>query len=199
MTQARPIENGVNPLFVQRWSPRAYDESIIAETELKTLFEAARWAPSAYNAQPWRFMYARRGTPQWPTFVDLLIPHNRRWAERASAIVIAVSAQKFFLRGDSKAIETGTQSYDTGAAVAYLALQASFSGLVAHIITGFDKDAARRVLDIPQDFNIESAIVIGRQGNADVLPPELQAREFPNDRQPLGNMVAEGRFDFGKV
>jgi nitroreductase len=196
MSQKRPVENGVSPIFVERWSPRSYDESSISEAELNTLFEAARWTPSAYNAQPWRFIYARRGTPQWQTFLDLLIPYNRAWAERASALVIAVSAQEFVPPGAKEAISTGAQSYDTGAAVAYLVLQASLSRLATHIVTGFDKDAARQVLGIPQNFKVESAIVIGRQGKPEALSPELQARETPNERQPLQNFVAEGRFGF---
>lgn len=196
MLQKRPVENGVSPIFVERWSPRSYDESNISEAELNTLFEAARWTPSAYNAQPWRFIYARRGTPQWQTFLDLLIPYNRDWAQRASALVIAVSAQEFVPPGATKAIRTGAETYDTGAAVGYLVLQASISGLATHIVTGFDKEAARKALDVPENFNVESAIVIGRQGKPDVLPPELQARETPNGRQPLQNLVAEGRFGF---
>jgi nitroreductase len=192
----RTAENSVNPIFVERWSPRAYDGSDVTEAELKTLFEAARWAPSAYNAQPWRFIYARRGTPAWQTFLDTLIPYNRGWAQHASALVFAVSAQKFVPPGKAEAISTGFQSYDTGAAVAYLALQASLSGLSAHIIAGYDKEAVQKALAIPADFRIESAIVIGRKGEASALPSELQSREAPTPRQPLDGLIAEGRFDF---
>jgi nitroreductase len=196
MSQTRPVENGVDPLFVNRWSPRSYDESSISEAELKTLFEAARWAPSAYNAQPWRFIYAYRGTAQWQPFLDVLLPFNRSWAERASALIIALSAREFVPPGATKAIDTGSQSYDVGAAVAYLSLQASISGLAAHIITGFDKDAARKLLEVPESYNVESVIAIGRQGKLEQLSPELQARETPNGRQPLQELIAEGRFNF---
>jgi nitroreductase len=196
MTTTRTVENGVNPIFVERWSPRAYDGSPLSADELKPLFEAARWAPSAYNAQPWRFLYARRGTSAWQSFLELLIPYNRGWAQNASALVFAVSAQKFVPPGKDEAIDTGFQSYDTGAAVAYLVLQASLSGFAAHVIAGFDKQAAKQALGIPEGFHIESAIVIGRRGGADKLPPELQAREAPTPRQPLESLVAEGRFGF---
>jgi nitroreductase len=198
MSQARPVENGVSPIFIERWSPRAYDESSLTDAEINPLFEAARWAPSAYNAQPWRFIYARRGAPEWQTFLDLLIPYNRAWAERASALVIAVSAQKFVPPGKTEAISTGYQSYDTGAAVAYLVLQASLVGLAAHIIGGFDKEEAKRVLGIPKNFYVESAIVIGRQGRPDVLPPDLRAREAPTSRHALQKLVAEGSFNFSE-
>ncbi|MDR0700999.1 MAG: nitroreductase family protein [Azoarcus sp.] len=196
MTSTRTVENGVNPIFVERWSPRAYDESVLSANELKPLFEAARWAPSAYNAQPWRFIYARRGAPAWQTFLDLLIPYNRGWAQNASALAFAISARKFIPPGKNEAIDTGFQSYDTGAAVAYLVLQASLAGLAAHVIAGFDKQAAKQALAIPDGFHIESAIVIGRRGGAGKLPAELQARETPNGRNAIENFIAEGRFDF---
>jgi nitroreductase len=198
MSQTRTIENGVNPIFIERWSPRAYDESSLSDAEIKPLFEAARWAPSAYNAQPWRFIYALRDTPQWQTFLNLLIPYNRGWAEHASALVFAISAQKFVPPGKTEAINTGYQSYDTGAAVAYLALQASLVGLGAHIVAGFDKEETKRVLGIPKSFHVESAIVIGRKGRPEVLSPDLRARENPTARQPLQSLVAEGSFNFSE-
>ncbi|MDR2452856.1 MAG: nitroreductase family protein [Candidatus Accumulibacter sp.] len=196
MTQTRAAAHGVSPIFVERWSPRAYDESILTENDLKRLFEAAHWAPSAYNAQPWRFIYARRDTADWQRFVDLLVPGNRVWAQRASALVFAVSAQKFIPPGSAEAIDTGYSSYDTGAAVAYLILQASLAGLAAHVVGGFDRQAAQRVLAIPDGFRLESAIVIGRHSADAALSPELRAREAPNERRPIESLIAEGRFDF---
>jgi nitroreductase len=196
MSQTRNVENGVNPIFVERWSPRAYDGSEISNDELKPLFEAAHWAPSAYNAQPWRFVYARRGTPQWQSFLATLIPYNRDWVQHASVIVFAVSARRFVPPGKSEAISTGYESYDTGAAVAFFALQASLSGLSARIIAGYDKTAVRQALDIPEGFEVESAVIVGRRGKADSLPPDLQARETPTPRQPAATLVAEGRFAF---
>ncbi|GHU02391.1 nitroreductase [Betaproteobacteria bacterium] len=193
---ARQVENGVNPIFTERWSPRAFDESTLSEAELNRLFEAARWAPSAYNAQPWRFIHARRGTPQWETFLDFLIPYNRGWAQRASALVIAISQEQFVPPGKTDPISTGTHSYDTGAAVAYLALQAHLAGLGAHIVTGFDKEKARTTLGVPAGYQIESAIVIGKKADPDVLSDDLKAREVPNERKPLASIVAEGKFSF---
>jgi nitroreductase len=190
----RQAENGVNPIFVDRWSPRAFDGSTLPEAELNRLFEAARWAPSAYNAQPWRFVYARRGTPQWDQFLDFLIPYNRGWAQRASALVIAISKEEFVPPGKTEPVRTGSHSYDTGAAVAYLALQAHLAGLGAHIITGFDKEKTGATLGVPAGYQVESAIVIGRKASPDVLGDDLKARETPNDRHPLASFVAEGKF-----
>jgi len=196
MTQSRTAEHGVNSIFVERWSPRAYDESSLTEAELQTLFEAARWAPSAYNAQPWRFIYARRGTADWQKFLDALIPYNRGWAQHASALIFAVSVQKFVPPGKTEAISTGFQSYDTGAAVAFLVLQASLSGLSSHIIAGYDEGAVKKALALPDGYAIESAIVVGRRGKADALPPDLRAREAPTPRRPIAELASEGHFAF---
>ncbi|MDR3353297.1 MAG: nitroreductase family protein [Zoogloeaceae bacterium] len=192
----RPLERGIDPIFINRWSPRAFDESGISESELLQFLEAARWAPSAYNAQPWRFVYARRGTAHWQPFLDLLVPYNRDWAQRASAIVFVLAAQKFTPEGAAEAIETGYAAYDTGAAVAYLTLQASISGWHSHIIAGFDRDAAKTLLKIPEGYAFESAVVIGRQGDPSTLPPALQERETPTPRASLEQLVAEGVFTF---
>ncbi|MDR2366070.1 MAG: nitroreductase family protein [Zoogloeaceae bacterium] len=192
----RALERGIAPIFINRWSPRAFDESGISENELQQFLEAARWAPSAYNAQPWRFIYARRDTPHWKPFLDLLIPYNREWAERASALVVAISKQKFVPPGGTSAIETGSAAYDTGAAVAYLALQASISGWFAHIITGFDKEGAKTLLKVPEGYAVEVAVVIGRRGNPDILSQTLREREVPTLRLPLEDLAAEGRFAF---
>jgi nitroreductase len=194
---ARQIERGVSPIFPERWSPRAFDATAtIADTDLLRLFEAARWAPSAYNSQPWRFLYAKRGGVSWDEYLDFLIPFNRAWAERASALVVALSARKFTLPGREEAIDTGSHSFDTGAAVAYLSLEASIAGWSAHIITGIDKEKAQKTLNVPADYQVEAVITIGKKGNPDSLPDALKARETPNEREPLATRVAEGRFAF---
>ncbi|MDR2128143.1 MAG: nitroreductase family protein [Burkholderiaceae bacterium] len=193
----RPIERGVSPIFPERWSPRAFDAAAtLSDADLLRLFEAARWAPSAYNSQPWRFLYARRGGAFWAEYLDCLIPFNRAWAEHASVLVAALSAQQFTPPGSDKVVVTGSHSFDTGAAVAYLALQASIAGWGAHIISGIDKEKARKSLNVPADHQVEAFIVIGKRGNPDSLPDALKAREKPSEREALGTRVAEGRFAF---
>ncbi|MDR2165291.1 MAG: nitroreductase family protein [Zoogloeaceae bacterium] len=192
----RHVERGVAPQFVQRWSPRAFEPVEIPLVELERIFEAARWAPSAYNSQPWRFLYARRDTPEWSVFLDLLIEFNRAWAQNASALVVVVSARDFTPPGKSEAIQTGSHSFDTGAATACLVLQAHLSDWPAHIITGFDKAKARAALAIPDGFDVEAAIVIGKQGKPESLPPGMRDREAPSDRNPQETWVAKGRFAF---
>jgi nitroreductase len=194
---ARQIERGVSPIFPERWSPRAFDATAtISEADLLRLFEAARWAPSAYNSQPWRFLYAKRGGVFWGEYLDFLMPFNRSWAEHASALVVALSARKFTPPGREEAIDTGSHSFDTGAAVAYLSLEASIADWSAHIITGIDKEKAQKTLNVPADYQVEAVIAIGRQGNPDSLPDALKARETPNEREPLAARVSEGHFAF---
>ena len=180
----------IAPLFLDRWSSRAMSGEALSETELMMLFEAARWAPSSGNFQPWRFLYARRDTDFWPAFLDLLNPGNRTWAERAGALVLVISRTHF--EGDGRPFVT--HSYDAGAAWQNLALQASLSNLVVHGIGGFDYERARCVLRVPTTYAVEAMIVIGKRGDAAGLSESLRKRETPNDRRPLAQSVCEGPF-----
>ena len=181
----------VDRLFVDRWSPRAMSGEALTSAELLTLFEAARWAPSSMNHQPWRMLYARRDSDFWAAFLDLLLPGNRVWAQRAGALVVMLSRTRL---DDGRPCLT--HSYDTGAAWENLALQASLKGLVAHGIQGFDYERTRRVLRVPEEFAIEAMAVLGKPGSPDDLPESLRAREQPNERRPLAQSICEGPFNF---
>lgn len=196
MTQPRLSEFDIDPIFLDRWSPRAFTGEPIDERSLFTLFEAARWAPSANNSQPWRFIYARNGTEQWPAFLSLLSENNQRWAANASALVVLISKTTQVRRGATEATPLRSHSLDSGAAWASLAFQAVRLGWRTHAIGGFDRDRARAVLDVPQGYNVEVAIAIGRQAESVILPPELRERERPTQRKPLSQFVAHGRFAF---
>ena len=196
MTQTRTPGHSVHPLFVERWSPRAFTGEPIADATLFSFFEAARWAPSAYNSQPWRFLYAKNDSEHWPKFVGLLSEFNRAWAQNASALVILLSKTHFVPPGKTEAIPATTHAFDAGAAWANLGLQASLDGWSTHAVGGYDKDKAREVLGIPADYALEAAIVIGKRGDKTLLPPNLQEREQPSPRRPLAELVAEGGFAF---
>jgi nitroreductase len=182
----------VNPLFVDRWSPRAMSGAAVSRDELMTLFEAARWAPSSMNFQPWRMLYALRDTPQWPSFLDLLKDSNRTWAQRAGALVVFISKTIF----DQDGRRCVTHSYDTGAAWQNFALQGSVSGLAIHGIEGFDYERARSLLKIPSEFAVEAMAVVGKPGDKSLLNESQQQREQPNDRRPLQETACEGAFRF---
>jgi nitroreductase len=186
----RNPEYDVDPVFLNRWSPRAMSGEGIGRKELLSLFEAARWAPSANNNQPWRFVYAMRDTPHWPPFFDLLAELNRVWAVRAAALAVVVSKKSF----DHNGKFSRTHSYDTGAAWENLALQGSLKGLVVHGMQGFDYDRAGELLKIPDGYQVEAMMAIGKPGKRESLPEQYREREFPSDRKKLSDIVMEGSF-----
>jgi len=190
----RVADHPIDPQFVNRWSPRAFTGADISEETVLTFLEAARWAPSSYNAQPWRFVYARRGTPQWSSLFGLLSEFNRDWAAQASVLIIVLSKTSFTPPGASAPVAAPTHSFDAGSAWAYMALQASLSGWHAHGMAGFDKDRARSELAVPDDFAVEAAVAIGKLGDRSLLPERLQAGEAPSLREPLSKLAFEGRF-----
>lgn len=179
----------IDPLFLRRWSPRAMSGEGLTDEELMSLFEAARWAPSSRNAQPWRFLYARRDTAHWAPFLGLLNERNRSWCERAGALVVVLSR-----RLDAEGSENWTAAFDTGAAWMSLALQGTLSGLVVHAMAGFDYDRAQGELGVSDDWDVICMIAIGRPGDSGLLPEMLQAREHPSPRRPVEESAYEGSF-----
>lgn len=191
---SRIAVSGVEPLFLDRWSPRAYDGSAVSSEDLNTIFDAARWAPSAFNFQPWRFLYAGRNDANWQRFLGLLLPFNQSWAERAGALVFILSDVLIQGPTATEPSPSYSHSFDAGAAWALLALQATRLGYHAHGMTGIDFDRARAELVVPDRFRIEAAAAIGRIGDKSLLPEILQAREAPSDRKPIGEIAFQGSF-----
>ena len=189
-TAAHPIDL----LFLNRWSPRAFTGEAIPVEELMTILEAARWAPSSYNSQPWRFIWARRDTPAWATLFGLLGEFNQSWCKNAAALIIFASSETMQPPGRDQPVPSHSHSFDTGAAWENLALQAMFSGWHAHGMVGFDIQRSYAELHVPPGFRVEAAIAIGRLGDKSILPEALQAREVPSDRLPLSATAFEGRF-----
>lgn len=136
----RTADHPIDPMFLERWSPRAFTGEPLAEADLLTMLEAARWAPSCYNSQPWRFAYARRDTPHWDRFLNLLVPFNRSWAKDASALVIMISNSLMRSLGSDKDVPSPTHSLDAGTASGYFALQAHKMGWHVHGMAGFDRE-----------------------------------------------------------
>jgi len=188
--ETRRAQYAVDNLFVDRWSPRAMSGEAIATHELMSLFEAARWAPSSGNAQPWRMLYALRDGPDWPTFLSLLSEQNRTWAGNAGALVLFASKKT----NDRTHQPSVTHSFDTGAAWAFFALQGYLNGYAVHGMQGFDYHRAQRELNIPDAFRVEAMAAVGRPGSTASLSLPLQQRETPNDRRPLAESVCEGKW-----
>jgi len=179
----------INPLFVNRWSPRALGRDM-EHGDLKAMFEAARWAPSSYNNQHWRFMYATYKDEKWDMFKHLLGEFNRSWAETGYALVVAVSKKAFDHNGEPAI----THSFDTGAAWENFALEAADRGLTTHGIQGFDYDKARRKLDVPEGFEVEMMIAVGSKEDESRLDEDVQVE--PNGRKDMEDIVTKGSFDF---
>ncbi len=192
-SNARTADHPIDRQFLNRWSPRAFTSDPIPEASLLTLLEAARWAPSSYNSQPWRFVYARRDTPHWEQFLGFLNDFNRSWAREAAAIVIVLSKSTFTPPGGAAEVPAPTHSFDTGAAWAYLALQASLSGWHAHGLAGIEREKIRQALAVPDVYSIEAGVAIGRAGDKASLPEALQAREVQSQRNSLTAIASEGR------
>lgn len=183
---AYPIED----LILHRWSARAFSGEPITEQQLKSLFEAARWAPSSYNGQPWRFVYAMRDTPAWNRLFDLMVAFNQQWSKNAAALVLIVSRNNFEFNGKP----ARTHSFDTGAAVQNFSLQATAMGLIAHGMEGFDYDRARKDLNIPEGYTVEALFAVGNPGDVHNLPETMQKVEQPSDRKKVEEFIAEGVF-----
>jgi nitroreductase len=191
---SRQATHPIEPIFLQRWSPRAFDASAMPQADLMRMLEAARWAPSAYNIQPWRFVFALREHAHWAPWVALLDPFNAAWARHASALVFLVSDRLMPRRDDAPRQSSPTHRFDAGAAWAQLSLQATALGYQAHAMAGIDADAVREVLAVQSNYQIEIGIAIGRAASPEILPAELRARELPSDRLPLSSIAFAGRF-----
>lgn len=192
MTERSEASPRVESLIVQRWSPRSFDQSEMPPADLDVIFEAAGWAPSAFNIQPWTFLYARRGDENWDRFLSLLVEFNQSWAKNASVLVFAVS-NRMQGRGDKKS-PNHSHSFDAGAAWAMMALQATAMGYHAHGMTGVEFGKAEKELGIPEDHSLEAAIAIGRKGAKERLPEGLREKEAPSGRKLVSEFAKTGSF-----
>jgi nitroreductase len=181
-----PKVAGVEDLILRRWSPRAFSDKEISAAELKTLFEAARWAASSSNEQPWRFLVGRRGDVVYQKIFNALVPFNQTWAGRAPVLVLSVAKKTFTDKGNPNAYNL----HDTGQATANLALQATANGLHTHSMAGFDREQVRASFAIPSDYDIGAVTAIGYFGDPAGLPEKLRKmEESPRQRKPLDQFV----------
>ncbi len=156
----------------------------ITDDDLMGLFEAARWAPSSYNNQPWRFIYAKRDTKHWEALFNLLVEGNKAWAKNAYALIVVIARKNFEFNGKP----ARTNQFDAGAAWANLALEATFRGIATHGMQGFDYEKARQDLEIPDNFDVLAMIVIGKKAPREHLPPQLQVSTYCKERYPSTNL-----------
>ena len=175
----------VNPMFLDRWSPRAFDPTPLPEEDVATLFEAARWAPSCFNEQPWLFVYGT-SEKEKETFLEILVEKNRLWAHNAPVLAI-LFAKKTFAHGGRPNRWAGL---DCGAAWVSLAFQARMMGLYAHGMAGFSQAKAYELLNVPEEeYEAMCAIAMGAYGDRDALSPEVKEMEQPNGRKALSEVA----------
>lgn len=185
----RTLEHPADPQFIRRTSPRAMSGEALTRDDLLPLFEAARWAPSCANSQPWRFVYALAGTPAFDAFFNTLAGGNQPWCKRAGALVLACANT---LMSNGK--PSPTPAFDAGAAWMSFALQGSLSGLVVHGMAGFDAARAREVAHVPEDHLVIAMIAVGKPGSIDDLPEAYRSREVPTPRDSVDTFIREGSF-----
>lgn len=183
----------IHDLLARRWSPRAFDERSVESNALNSLFEAARWAPSSSNEQPWRFVVATKENPAaYDRLLACLLEGNRKWACRAPVLMLSVARLSF----EDEDKPNRHALHDTGMALENLLLQATALGLVAHSMAGFDVDKARVDLQIPAGFEPVAMVAVGYPGDLTLLPEYLQQRELkPRERSPVTEFVYAGLWD----
>lgn len=189
VTNNRQADYEIDPIYLERWSPRGFSEKEVDEETLFSLFEAARWAPSAGNLQPWRFIIARTKEDR-EKFYQFIADANVEWCRKAPVLVAIVSKK---IRNE-KGAPNATHAFDTGAAWGFLALEAVRKGLITHGMGGIDREKAKEVLNIPKEFDVQAIIAIGYFDPDAELSEDNRKREVPSNRQPVKEFVYEGSF-----
>jgi nitroreductase len=174
MKKPAPTDHEIHELIRERWSPRAFSSKALDERDLRSLLEAARWAASCFNEQPWRLIVARRDNEaEFNRLLSCLNEKNQRWAQSAAVLMISVASKTFAHSGKPNRHAL----HDVGLAAAQLTLQATAIGVGVHQMAGFSVERARELYAIPEDFEPVAAIAIGHPGNLDDLPEDLRKRE----------------------
>jgi nitroreductase len=178
----------IHPQFLTRWSPRAFSEQEVPDEVLMSILEAARWAPSGGNLQPWRYILAR-SVEDRAKFHSFIMPGNLEWCDKAPVLALVVSHTKTANGNPNR-----SHAFDAGASWGYLALEADNQGLITHAMGGFDPQLARTTLEIPEDYELHAVIAIGYHGDKESLSEKFQERELPSARRPLQESLFEGHF-----
>jgi nitroreductase len=186
-------EHGIHDLLKQRWSPLAFSDRLVSAATLRSLFEAARWSPSSFNEQPWRFIVGTKDSdPEtYRKIFDTLTPANQAWAGTAPVLVLGI-AKTTFSHNDAP---NGVALYDLGQAVANLTFQASEHGLLVHQMGGYDREAARNTFRIPEGYALAAVIALGYEGDVSQLTDEKLHARHTNPlrvRKPLKEIIFSG-------
>ncbi|TVQ14592.1 MAG: nitroreductase [Bacteroidetes bacterium] len=181
----------IHPLLKKRWSPRSFTSQKVDNDSLARIFEAARWAPSSFNDQPWRFIVGRKGDKTWDMILETLVEFNQQWAKLAPVLVLSI--------GKKISTKTGKPNrifeYDLGQGVAYLTFQAMHEGLFMHQMGGLDKDKAASIFNVPEDYQVLTAMAIGHKGEPELLEGDfVKMEKSDRDRLSAAELVFEEEF-----
>jgi nitroreductase len=187
LKRATPAVEGILPVILERWSPRAFSDRYVNPSDLKKVFEAARWAPSSFNEQPWRYFMGQRESETWNKIFSALVPANQLWAQTAAVLILGIAKTRFS-HNDSP---NNYAVHDLGAADAFITLQAAALGLHTHQMAGFDWVKAREAFQIPEIYAMGSVMALGYQADPSALPHEhYQSQEqMPRSRKPVSEFV----------
>jgi nitroreductase len=190
MNRSAPVKYPIHDLLRQRWSPRSFADRDVEPEKLRSLFEAARWAASSFNAQPWHFVIATKNEPEaYERMLSCFVEFNQGWAKNAPVIGISVAKLNF----DHEEKPNRHAYHDVGQAAAYLALQAAAEGLQIHQMAGILIDRAREVLAIPAGYDPVSGFALGYPGDPEMLTEKLRERELaPRQRKEATSFVHDG-------
>lgn len=189
MKTNRKSEHAIDPIYLNRWSPRAFDVKEVEEEKLNAVLEAARWAPSAANWQPWHYVVATEKQER-DKFLTFIVEGNLVWCMHAPVLIAILSKKVRTEAGDINPFH----AFDAGTSWGYLSLEASRQGLITHAMGGFDADKARVELNIPQEYEINAVVALGYQGDKHSLPAAYQEREVASDRHDLQDIISKGTF-----
>lgn len=187
-----PTNHPIHDLLQRRWSPYGYSGAGVKPDDLKSIMEAARWAPSSYNEQPWRFLVARReDTAEFEKLLSTLVEMNQAWARHAGVLIVTVVSEKFTLNGKPNA----AAEHDIGLAAMSLSIEAQARGYHTHQMIGLDPEKVRALYEIPEGFHALTAIAIGVAAAPDKLPEKMQKNdEERRPRKALSEIVYTGKF-----
>lgn len=182
-----PATDGVLPVILHRWSPRSFDDREVSAADLTKVFEAARWAASSYNEQPWRYFAGKRGSETFKKILGSLMEFNQAWAKSAAVLILGITKTKFSHNNTPNRVAL----YDLGAASSYLTLQAAALGLATHQMAGFDEGAALKAFEVPEGYVCGAVIALGYQGEPAALTNDqmLAQETAPRSRKALSEIV----------
>lgn len=192
MDKTADTDHPIHALLASRWSPYAFSNRDVSGADLRSLFEAARWAPSSYNEQPWSYVVATRGERQaFERLLSCLVQANQEWARHASVLALGITRERFTRNDEPNAAAV----HDLGLAAGNLLVEATARGLVVHQMIGIDPERARELYRIPDHSRAVTGLAIGYVGSGAALPEKLRERDrAPRTRKPLSEFVFSERF-----